>query len=266
MLTRESFAQRFAARSVFGMVHLKALPGAPLFGGSMPQVIEAALADARAIAAAGCDGLLFENFGDRPFAKKASMETVAGMTRVITEVMRVVSPPFGVNVLRNDPAAALAIAAATGGSFIRVNVHTGTMHTDQGIIEGEAAQTLRLRASLAPHVAIFADHMVKHAVPPPGIDPLQAARELRHRGLADVLIVSGIETGAAADAVRVREVAEATGAPVLVGSGLTVENAGAYPAADGAIVGTAFKQNGDIGAPVDTARVSRIVSAFRRGG
>ena len=142
------------------MVHLRALPGAPLFGGSLDEVIEAAMADANALAAGGCDGIVFENFGDRPFHKRVGPETVAAMTRVITEVRPKL--PFGVNVLRNDARAALAIAAATGAQFIRVNVHVGVMATDQGIIEGEAAETLRLRT---PHVLIFADYLVKHATP-----------------------------------------------------------------------------------------------------
>src|SRR6185437_124759 len=127
MLTRESFMQRFGRRPVFGMVHLAALPGAPGYGRRLDAIIEAARFDAAALLEAGCDGILFENFGDRPFAKKATAETVAAMTRVIVDAMRTVSRPFGVNILRNDPHAALAIAAATGASFIRVNVHTGVM-------------------------------------------------------------------------------------------------------------------------------------------
>src|SRR5438132_14244138 len=107
-----TFASRFG-RPIFGMVHLAALPGAPTFGGSMDEVIEAALADARALREGGCDGMLFENFGDRPFFKDAvPAETVAAMTRVIAEVRREVALPFGVNVLRNDARSAIAIAAA----------------------------------------------------------------------------------------------------------------------------------------------------------
>src|SRR5689334_7370541 len=118
MLTREDFEQRFGRRALFGMVHLAALPGAPLFGGSLDEVIERAAADARALIEGGCDGLLFENFGDRPFFKRVPVETVASMTRVIAAVMPALRAPFGVNVLRNDAHAALAVAAATGADFI----------------------------------------------------------------------------------------------------------------------------------------------------
>ena len=245
------------------MVHLHALPGAPGYGRLLDAIVQAARRDAATLLDNGCDGIVFENFGDRPFPKKTSLETVAAMTRVIAEVMRTVSPPFGVNVLRNDAHAALAIAAATGASFIRVNVHTGVMFTDQGVIEGEAAETIRMRNSVAPHIAVFADHMVKHAVPPPGTDVAQSARDVRHRGLADAVIVSGAETGAAVDSERLRTVREAIDAPILIGSGLNVDNVHLYGDADGALVGTAFKEDGNVDAPVDAARVARLVSAFR---
>jgi membrane complex biogenesis BtpA family protein len=267
MLTRDSFHSRFGARPLFGMIHLRPLPGAPLFGGSMDQVIDAALADARAICDGGAAGMVIENFGDRPFAKnRVGAETIASMTRVIAEVARAVHLPFGVNVLRNDARAALAIAAATGAAFIRVNVHTGVMWTDQGVIEGEAGETLRMRASLAPHVLIFADHLVKHATAPPGVDVVQSAKDLRLRGLADAVIVCGSETGAAADPARLALLREAIDAPLLIGSGLTSGNAEAFADADGAIAGTSIKRNGDVDAPVDAARVDAIVNALRSSG
>lgn len=248
------------------MVHLRPLPGAPEFAGSIDAVIEAALADARALYAGGCDGVIFENFGDRPFHKAPPKETIAAMTRVIAEVVRETAGVFGVNVLRNDAAGALAIAAATGAAFIRVNIHTGAMLTDQGVIEGEAAATLRIRERLAPGVAIFADHLVKHATPLAAVDETQWAKDLRERGRADAIIISGRETGAPADANRLRTVRSAVDAPILIGSGLTAENAAAFADADGAIAGTWLKRDGRVDAPVDRARVERLVAAFKRPG
>ena len=261
MLTRDTFTARFGRRVVFGMVHLLPLPGAPLFGGSLDEVIETAVADATALGDGGCDGLVVENFGDRPFfATQVLPETVAAMTRIVTEIATTFTFAIGVNVLRNDPHAALAVAAATGAAFIRVNVHTGAMVTDQGIIEGTAAATLRLRASLAPSVAIFADHLVKHAVPLAAADPVQMAKDLRLRGLADAVIVTGSETGAAADPERLKLVRGAIDAPLLIGSGLSAENARSFSLADGAIVGTSVKgENG----MVDAKRVAAVVRAFK---
>ena len=241
---------------MFGMVHLGPLPGAPLFT-SFEHLVDAALGDARAIAQGGCDGIVIENFGDRPFTKgRVEAETVAAMTRVVTDVAREIELPIGINVLRNDALAALAIAAATSAAFIRVNVHTGAMVTDQGIIEGDAYATLRKRAALAPDVLIFADYLVKHAAPLGEPSP----KDLRLRGLADAVIVSGSATGAAADPSRLaflrREIPDA---PLLIGSGLTEENAHAFDA-DGAIVGTSIQVDGK----VDPQRVERVVKAFKR--
>ena len=266
MLTPSSFRERFATNALFGMVHLAPLPGAPLFGGSLEAVIDSALRDARTLRDGGCDGIVFENFGDKPFFKgRVGAETIAAMTRAIADVAREVAIPFGVNVLRNDALSALAIAAATGAAFIRVNVHCGAMLTDQGLIEGDAATTLRMRASLAPDVAIFADHLVKHAAPLADVDPIQSAKDLRVRGLADVVIVSGIETGAPPSAERLAQLRAAIDAPLLIGSGLCEENCDAFEA-DGAIVGTAIKEGGRVDAPVDRARVERLVARFKRRG
>jgi membrane complex biogenesis BtpA family protein len=266
MLIRADFKKRFGDNAVIGMVHVAALPGAPMYGGSMQAIVDAALRDARALRDGGCDAIAFENFGDRPFFKdQVPAETVAALTRVIVEVVAEMAMPFGVNVLRNDAASAIAIAAATGGTFIRVNVHTGAMLTDQGIIEGCAAETLRKRAALAPDVLIFADHMVKHAMPMVAIDEAQAAKDLRHRGLADAVIVSGAETGAEPDRgsfARVREALSDT--PILIGSGLTESNAGTFADADGAIVGTSIKIDGRVDAPVDIDRVKRLIAAVKR--
>jgi membrane complex biogenesis BtpA family protein len=260
VLTRHAFAARFSSRAVFGMIHLDALPGAPLFA-SLDAVVDAALRDGRALRDGGCDGFVVENFGDRPFTRgRVEAETIAAMTRVITQVAGEVRLPFGVNVLRNDALSALAIAAATGAAFIRVNVHTGAMVTDQGIIEGDAYATLRKRAALAPHVLLFADHLVKHAAPLGVVDAVQSARDLRLRGLADALIVTGAETGAAADPTRLRALREVVDAPLLVGSGMTAENAGSFADADGAIVGTSIKRDGAVA--VD--RVRALVSAFKQ--
>jgi len=260
MLTRPAFAARFSARALFGMVHLGPLPGAPLFR-SMDEVLELALHDARAIVAGGCDGLVIENFGDRPFTRgRVEAETVAAMTRVVAEVAREVRIPFGVNVLRNDALSALAVAAATGASFIRVNLHTGAAVTDQGLVEGDAYATLRKRAALAPDVLIFADYLVKHAAPLGEV----SAKDLRLRGLADAVIVTGSETGAAADPSRLDELRAQIDAPLLVGSGLTAENASQFGDADGAIVGTSLKSlRPGSDARVDRAKVEALARAWK---
>lgn len=251
-------------RPLVGMVHLPPLPGSPRWGGTMRAVVEHALSDARALEAGGMDGVLVENYLDAPFfPDRVPPETVAAMAVVVAEVSGAVRLPVGVNVLRNDAAAALAVAVAAGARFIRVNVHTGAMITDQGWIEGRAHETLRMRERLGATVAILADVLVKHAVPPAGLDPAQAARDAWHRGLADALIVSGAETGAAADPGRLEALRAAVPeAPLWIGSGITPANAREMlPLADGAIVGTTLARDGVAGRGIDPDRVRALVAA-----
>jgi hypothetical protein len=173
--------------------------------------------------------------------------------------------PIGFNVLRNDAQAALALAAVCGGGFIRVNVHTGAMLTDQGLIEGHAFETLRYRRTICPDVQIFADVHVKHAVPLGGGSIGEAAHDTLERGLADAVIISGTGTGratAAADVQRVR--ASCPNVKILLGSGVTIQNIRDYLSlADGFIVGTSLKLGGKISNPVDARRVAALVKALR---
>jgi membrane complex biogenesis BtpA family protein len=170
----------------------------------------------------------------------------------------------GINCLRNDARAALGAAVAAELDFVRVNVHTGAMLTDQGILQGDAAGTLRYRASLRADVAIYADVMVKHAAPLAERAIEDVARETAERGLADAVIVTGPATGQPVDRERLRSVRGAVDVPVLIGSGLTPENAAAlWPLADGAIVGTWWKRGGRIDRPVDASRVARLVKVVQ---
>ena len=251
---------------LIGMVHLGALPGAPGFAGDLDAVLAAAAADARALAEAGFDALLVENYGDAPFfADDVPKVTVAALTRAVAEVRRAAPLPVGVNALRNDALAALAVATATGAAFVRVNVLAGSMSTDQGVITGKAAEVARLRSALGASVAVLADVFVKHAVPPAGLTLEQAAADTWERAGADGLIVTGSGTGQPTPLDRVARVkAAAPGAPVYVGSGVTTATvAEVLRLAAGVIVGTALKRDGVTTAPVDPARARALVLAAR---
>jgi len=249
---------------LLGVVHLLPLPGSPGYGGRMAPVLEAALRDASALLTGGMDGYVVENFGDVPFfGDQVPPETIAALACVLGRVPRD-GALIGVNVLRNDARAALGLAAAFELDFIRVNVHVGAAVTDQGLLQGRAADTLRLRKALGAEVAILADVDVKHAAPLGPPRPLgELAQEAASRGLADGLIVSGSGTGAPTALADLRAArAAAPQTPVFVGSGLTVATAAeALAIADGAIVGTALKVDGDVRAPVDPATVRALVRA-----
>ena len=253
-----------AGRRLIGVVHLHPLPGAPAFAGDLGTVIEAAVADARRLEQAGFDAVIVENFGDAPFfAETVPAVTIASMTRAVAAVADSVDIQIGVNVLRNDARGALAVAAATGAAFIRVNVLTGVMTTDQGAITGRAAEVMRLRRELGISTEVYADVLVKHAVPPPGLTIEMATTDTVERGQADAIIVSGVATGAKPDRDLVRRaVTAAAGKPVLIGSGASEATVGELlEIAQGVIVGTALKVDGITTNPVDPARAAAFVKA-----
>ncbi|WP_049925082.1 BtpA/SgcQ family protein [Halopiger goleimassiliensis] len=264
------------ARPVVGMVHLPPLPGAPAFDGDRELLRRRAREDARRLEAGGVDAIVIENFGDAPFyPDEVPPHVVAEMTAIASELRDAVDVPLGVNVLRNDAEAALSIAAAVDAAFVRVNVHVGAATTDQGLLEGRAHETLRLRERIAADVAILADVHVKHATPVGDTGLERAAMETVERGRADGVIVSGPGTGTETALADVERVADALSSgddgdgaadvPVFVGSGVTASSVAEVFAAgaDGVIVGTALKEGGETTNPVSREHVERVVSAAR---
>lgn len=252
---------------IVGMVHLPALPGSPGWAGDWQRVRRAVLAEVQALVSGGLQAAMVENYHDVPFhPAEVPPATIASMAVLVAEIRREFPDLLlGVNVLRNDAEAALAIADASGARFIRVNVHIGAAVTDQGLVTGQAHRTLRLRRELAPGVAIMADLQVKHARPLVERPLEEEGSDLRGRGLADAIIVTGAATGQPADPrqlARLRSVLP--DCPLLVGSGVTADNIAAFwPAADGFIVGTALQRGGS-GGQVQPAAVARLVTCLER--
>ncbi len=249
-----------------GVVHLLPFPGSPRPSAGLAAALARAEHDARALRDGGADAIIVENLGDAPFdLDEVPPYTVAAMTLAVRAV-RDAAPSLavGVNVLRNDALAAVSIAAATGAAFVRVNVHVGAMVTDQGLLQGRARRTLLERQRLSADVRIVADVLVKHAVPLGPWSLEDAARDTAHRGLADVLVVTGSGTGRPTDPDAMARVRRAVpGVPVWVGSGLTPADAPAFGALDGAIVGTWLHHDGDLDQPIDPERVRAMRAALR---
>ncbi|TWT44763.1 putative sgc region protein SgcQ [Phycisphaerae bacterium RAS1] len=255
-------------KPVIGMLHLLPLPGSPGFAGDWEAVRTRLMEDVQALASGGVHALMIENFGDAPFfPRRVPRATVAFMTALAADVRRATTLPLGINVLRNDGVSGVAIAAAVGAQFIRVNVLCGARVTDQGVIDGIAHKLLRERAALAARgVRIFADVSVKHSAPLGSPRPIEdEVADTLHRGGADALVVSGSGTGRPTDPELVRRVKAAAGdAPVLVGSGVDTETLPELaPLADGFIVGTSLKVGGKSSAPIDPPRVRAFMQGLR---
>jgi membrane complex biogenesis BtpA family protein len=255
------------APRLVGVVHLPPLPGSPRATAPCSEIADGAVRDARALAAAGFDHVVLENFGDAPFfADVVPPITVSAMTACAVAVRKACPElALGINVLRNDAQAALAVAAIVGAAFIRVNVHTGARVTDQGIVQGRAAETLRARRAFgADAVAIWGDVDVKHSAPLGERDPAREAEDLVKRGLVDAVLVTGEGTGRGVDESKLRRVRDAVpGVPVLVASGATKESLGRLAGlCDGVVVGSALRSTGVAGGPVDAQRAVVFAEAF----
>lgn len=256
-------------KPIIGMVHLWPLPGAPGYTGyGMDQVTERALEDARTLVKGGIDGLMVENMWDLPYyvGRAVPPEEMTCQAVAARAVVEEVDAPVGINVVHNGGLVTLAIAVAAGANFIRVCLLTGAQVWDTGELDhGCAADLMRKRKELqAEHIKIFADVDKKHSVRFPGIDLTTHIEWTEFYG-ADAIVVSGKMTGAAPDLEKVKRACELATRPVLLGSGTTEGNIGEFLRyADGAIVGSSLKRDGDPTNPVDLKRVQRYMEAVLR--
>lgn len=269
-----SYADRF--HSVFpnrppiiGMVHLHALPGSPSYGGDLKDVVNKALADAQTLAEAGVDALLVENLHDYPYYPETiEPETVASVAVCAKAVAEETDLPLGINILRNSWKASLGIAAAVGAKFIRLNVLTDAMITDQGMINGAAHLVSRYRKAIgAEDVLILADLLTKHAAPIAERPVPVIAADMLKRGGADGIIIAGHDSSQPPSRDRLREIKDAIpDAPVVLGSGMTTEHAPTYAkVADGAVFGWGSKPNADMLQPVSSQMATEFADAWATG-
>ena len=252
---------------VYGVVHLKSLPGSPGNYLTLDEIIELAQEDVNSLVFGGVDGLIIENFGDVPFTKdNVSKRTIASFTKVVENIEYDREIKVGINVLRNDGIAALSIAEATNADFVRINVLNNVMmYTDQGIIEGKAHEIAEFKNTLNKEIDIYADVFVKHAVPPEGSKIENHTEELIERAGADVVIVTGDGTGHQIDIEDLSKVRDIVPQGRLaIGSGVNEENIDDYVGlADILIVGTSFKVDHDVSKRVDQRSVEQLIQKIK---
>ena len=256
-----------APRALIGVVHVGALPGTPEAHEPLAAIVDRAAHEARIYHEHGFHGLMIENMHDRPYLKRGvGPEIVAAMTAVVQRVRAEVALPLGVQILAGANQAAIAVAYASGAEFVRVEGFAFAHVADEGIIESDAAALLRYRRAIgAERVRVFADIKKKHSAHAITADvDLADTAHAAEFFLADGLIVTGSATGRPTDPADVHAVSAAVHIPTLVGSGLTPDNAAQLGEADGFIVGTAAKVDGDWTKPVDAARAAALVRAVAK--
>lgn len=253
-------------KSVVAMAHIGALPGAPLYDseGGIDRLVDGVRKDIEKLQAGGVDAIMFGNENDRPYELAAPAEAIASMTAVVMAVKPMLTVPFGVNYLW-DAYATVAIAGATGASFAR-EIFTGLFASDMGLWQTNAAKALRLRRTLGrPDLKLLFNINAEFAASLDTRPIALRARSAVFSSLADVILVSGPLTGQAvenSDLIAVREALPET--PLLANTGVNIDNVEAIMKhADGCVIGTHFKVDGNTWNAVDGARVLHFMEKVR---
>lgn len=257
-------------KAIIAMAHFPPMPGQPLHNarGGVTALVDAVRRDVEILAESGVDAVMFCNEGDRPYRTQAGPEVPAVMAAAITEIKRDLELPFGVDILW-DPVAALALARAVGAAFVR-EVFSGAYAGDFGIWNTDPAGTLEYRRRIgADDVKLFFNVTAEFAAPIAPREIGLTARSAVFSSLADAVCVSGVVTGTGVDLADLAAAKEAVDGAVPV-----IANTGVAPAtvaeilsvADGCVVGTALKRDGNTWNEVDPDRVARFVAAAAESG
>jgi len=249
-------------KAVIAMAHIGALPGTPLYdaSGGVQRLIDEAARDIEKLQTGGVHAIMFGNENDRPYRFAATPEGVAAMTAVVASLKPMLKIPFGVNYLW-DPLASVAIACATGASFAR-EIFTGLFASDMGLWRPNAADALTLRRNLGrPDLKLLFNINAEFAS---SLDsrPIELrAKSAVFSSLADAILVSGPLTGHPVDASDLRKVRDAIPrTPLFANTGVRIDNVrDIFAIANGCVIGTHFKIDGDTWKSVDGERVKRFM-------
>ncbi len=254
-------------KPILGMIHVGALPGTPANSQSVAALMAQAVSEARMYRNGGVDGIVIENMHDVPYLRgSVGPEIVAAMTLIGQAVKAEANLPVGIQILAGANLEAMAVAHAAELDFIRAEGYVFAHIADEGFIESSAAKLLRYRKLIgAQRVQVWADVKKKHSSHAITADlNLGATAEAVEFMCGDAVIVTGNVTGAAPRQADVNEVKASCHLPVMLGSGIDAGNIAAfYDVADGFIIGSYFKAEGNWKNAVDPLRIERLMSVLQ---
>jgi len=253
-------------KPVIGMCHMQAMPGDPQYAADkgLEWVYEQARVDMLVLQEGGVDGILFSNEFSLPYLTKVEMITVASMAALIGEMKREIKIPYGVNVLW-DPRASIDVAMATGAQFVR-EIFTGVYASDFGLWNTNVGEVIRHQYAVgAGHVRLLFNIVPESAAYLGGRQIADIARSTVFNNRPDALCVSGLTAGAETSAQTLKLVKEAVpDTPVFANTGVRVDNVTEQlKIADGAVIGTAFKKEGNTWNPIDVDRVKELMNKVK---
>lgn len=262
------FCEVFPARKIIiGLSHLPPLPDYPDSPG-IDALCAHALDDLRVLQSGAIDGILIENEYDRPHCVQAKPVTIDSMLKITSDVLREAENiVVGCEILLNDPRASLDVAKGAGARFIRTDYFVDRMMRPQyGEFAIDAEGLIRYRQDIgAADVLIMADVQVKYATMLEKRSLRDSANLACLKG-ADAIVITGNETGDAPTVQQLRQARAGIGdsgrdVPVLIGSGLTADNAAVLLAeCEGAIVGTALMRDRQ----VDSSALHQLMAEVKR--
>jgi len=260
----EKFKSIFkVSKPIIGMIHLKALPGTPKYNNSIPEIIDAAISEVEIYKNAGIDGIAIENMHDVPYLKnEVGHEITSVMSVIAHEVKKRSNLPCGVQVLSSANKAALAIAKSAGLDFIRAEGFVFGHLADEGYIDANGGELLRYRRSInAENIAVFTDIKKKHSSHALTSDiSIEETAKAAEYFLSDGLIVTGISTAEPADIGEIKKIKKGCHLPVIVGSGVTINNIAQYLLiSDAIIVGSYFKKEGFWANPLEYEKIANFM-------
>jgi uncharacterized protein len=262
----DKLTQLFGVRKpVIAMLHLPGLPGRPLHdvAGGPDAIIEPVARDLDVLQEAGVDGVMFCNEKDYPYQLKVTTEQATAMAFTVGSLRSRLSIPFGVNLLW-DPMATLAVARASGARFIR-EVLTGVYESDQGIIAPPIGDIAAYRQAIGASDVLLFDNVAPEFASALGTRTVaDRAKGAEFVGM-DAILISGWAAGTPMAIGDLKAAKEAvTHTPVLANTGVRAERvAEIFGIADGCIVGSSLKVDGNTWNPVDPKRAAAFMAAVR---
>ncbi|NCB41520.1 MAG: BtpA/SgcQ family protein [Clostridia bacterium] len=256
-------------KPIFSMLHLDPLPGDPAFkhGDTMKRVVDLARNDLKALQNGGVDGIIFSNEFSLPYQRNMQFITPAAMARVIGELMKDITVPYGVDCI-SDGLASIELAAAVDAKFIR-GTFSGVYVGDGGLYDNDLPFLMRRKAALHLDELRMLYFINPESDKNLDLRPLaDIAKSVIFKASPDGLCISASAAGQEVDNDLIKSVkAETPNVVVICNTGCRNENIKSkLEYADAAIVGTTFKEDGDFYKHVDESRVKafmKIVSEYR---
>ena len=248
------------------MVHMRAMPGDPGYDRDkgLDWIYELARADMLALQNGGVDAVMFSNEFSLPYLTQVDPITTITMAALVTQLKTELTIPFGVNVLW-DPIASIDLAVATGAKFVR-EIFTGVYGSDFGIWNTNCGKVIRHQSAIGGQdVRLFFNIVPESAAYLGNRDIADIARSTVFNNEPDAICVSGLTAGAETSTQTLKIVKEAIPDTfVFANTGVNKDNvADQLAIADGAIIGTAFKDGGSTWNPVSEKRVKQLMDTIK---